>query len=80
MQQNQGDTEKDKKAEKIATSRLGYLGWGLWIVTVIFFGQNTWASMYENEPRAAMIYAAFTILLLMGGGIVYMSRKYRYFY
>ena len=53
--------------------------WGLWVGAIIFFGQNTLASMYENEKRAAIIYALFTILLMMGGGIVSMSRKYKNF-
>lgn len=80
MQQNQGEFKNKKQAEKSISSRFGFIGWGLWFLAIIFFGQNTWASMYENETRAAMIYAAFTVLLLLGGGIAFMSRKYNNYY
>lgn len=55
---------------------LGWGGWGLWGFLILFFGQNTWASLYENETRAAIIYAAFTLLLFFGGVIVHFSRRF----
>lgn len=47
----------------------------VWIGLIVFFVQNAWASVYENETRAGMIYAGFALLLLFGGIIVNISKK-----
>ncbi|MBT3670621.1 MAG: hypothetical protein HOA61_01030 [Bacteroidetes bacterium] len=77
MEENKSEPEIDRQSNQFPKSCIGYLGWLIWFGAIIFFGQNTWASMFENEPRAAIIYAAFTLLLLLGGAVVFMSRKYK---
>lgn len=46
-----------KAVDKIPFSRwaTGCIGAGGGIVLIFFFGQNAWASMLENEPRAAIV-------------------------
>lgn len=71
-------TTPDSKSQNLCKKYLnwGCLGWSLWAGLLLFFGQSTWASLYENEIRAAIIYAAFVGILLFGGIIVYFSRRY----
>jgi hypothetical protein len=52
--------------------RLGRLFYG---IIVILFIQASWASIYENETRAAMIYGGFVFVLLLAGLIQYVSNK-----
>lgn len=73
MRQPQNEQQKSKQGR---ISSLGCLAWGIWAGLVLIFGQSTWSSMYENETRAATIYATFTGLLVIGGVIVYFSRRY----
>lgn len=52
----------------------GCIGWGSVVLLDIFFIQNAWASIYENELRAAVIYLGIAILILLGAAITYFSR------
>ncbi len=63
-------TPENKNSRKVT----GYIGAGVWIFLLLFFGQSTWASMYENEVRAAMIYAGFTGIIFFSGVITYYSK------
>jgi len=56
---------------------VGHLGWGAWFILVLFLIQNAVASRLENEPRAALLYWMLVFALVLGGGIVYLSRKTR---
>ena len=74
------EQEKPQKTKEIPSTRSfrDYFLFGIWLALVIFFVQNAWASVYENEVRAAMIYAGFSLLLFFGGIAFHYSRKLDY--
>jgi len=68
------DKDTKKKQEEFVPIK-GCITISLWIALIVFFGQSAWASVYENEIRAGMIYTGFSLLLFFGGIIVIISRK-----
>jgi hypothetical protein len=43
---------------------------------IILFAQAAWASLFENELRAAVIYLSIAIVLVLGALISYVSRYF----
>lgn len=43
---------------------------------IILFAQAAWASFFENELRAAVIYLSIVIVLALGALISYVSRYF----
>lgn len=74
--ENHNLTKSDSDQGNQKSPFFKWIGLIVWIGLIFLFGQSAWASIYENEIRAAIIYAAFSGLLLLGGIIVYISRRY----
>lgn len=43
------------------------LAWAAWTAIEIFFFQNALASRHEHEPRAALVFSAIFVIILLGG-------------
>lgn len=43
---------------------------------IVLFAQAAWASLFENELRAAAIYLSIVIVLALGALISYVSRYF----
>lgn len=54
-----------------------WLAWAIWLMVTIFTVQNAVASSREFESAAATIFWAATVVLLVGGGIVWYLRRQR---
>lgn len=54
-----------------------WLLWGIWLVAELFILQNAIASSQEVEPRAATIFWVTFAVLLIGGVIVWFTRRYK---
>lgn len=66
-----------KKLKSIASIVVRGMVWGGWFVLLVFFIQTALASQWENEPRAALLYWMIVVVLVLGGGIIYLSRLTR---
>jgi len=52
-----------------------WLLWGVWLIAELFFLQNALASGQEVETRAATIFWVIFVVLLIGGAIVWYTRR-----
>lgn len=57
-------------------SCLARIGWAAWLLAVIFILQNALASRLEGEFRAAAIFWFLFFLLILGGAIIYIVRRF----
>lgn len=64
-----------KKIVEQISKALVILGWLIYSILLVLFIQAAWASVYENEMRAAMIYGGFVIIMVLGGLIIHYYRK-----
>lgn len=49
----------------------------VWVLLLMFFSQNAVASRLENEPRAALLYWMFTLVVILAGGVITLNRRAR---
>lgn len=54
-----------------------WLLWGAWLLAEVFILQNAIASGREIESRAALIFWVMFVVLLIGGAVVWFTRRYR---
>ena len=54
-----------------------WIVWALWLVSEVFLMQNAVASGQELEPRASMIFWILFAVVLIGGVIVWFTRRAR---
>ena len=54
-----------------------WLLWAVWLVVLFVVVQNALASGAEMEPRAAAIFWITFVVLLLGGVIVWITRRAR---
>jgi hypothetical protein len=52
-----------------------WLLWLVWIFGLVFLYQNAWTSGIELEPRAATILWVMFVVWLLGGVVVWFTRR-----